>query len=280
MHEYDTVLKALLQSPESTVLERITGVRIVSWLPVEFPEVQQTRVDLLGATADPNHLVAVELQSTNDPNMPLRMAEYALRAYRLYGAFPDQFVLYVGEPEMRMPMELIGPNFKFHYRIADIRMLDEDFLLNSPFDSDNVLAILARHRNRRETIRQILAKIATLEGAKRDDAFKKLMILAGLRHLGDAIRTEVEYMPILDDIMDHDLLGPAIRQGMQKGRQEGIQEGIQQGELATLRRQLTKRFGPLPVQINERLNTLSTTELEDLSLRLLDAQSLTELFPF
>ena len=30
-------------------------------------------------------------------------------------------------------------------------------------------------------------------------------------------------MPILDDIMDHDVLGPAIREGMQKGRQEGRQ---------------------------------------------------------
>jgi len=43
MHEYDTVLKALLQSPQSTVLERITGARIVN-----------ARVGLLGVTADPS----------------------------------------------------------------------------------------------------------------------------------------------------------------------------------------------------------------------------------
>ena len=48
MHEYDTVLKALPQSPENFIVERITGARIDHWLNPEFPEVQQTRADLLG----------------------------------------------------------------------------------------------------------------------------------------------------------------------------------------------------------------------------------------
>jgi hypothetical protein len=90
-------------------------------------------------------------------------------------------------------------------------------LLNSPFDSDNVMAILTRHRNRRETIRRILARIATLESGRRDEALKRLSILAGLRKLGSAILTEVKQMPILNDLMDHDLLGPLIRQGRQEG---------------------------------------------------------------
>lgn len=72
------------------------------------PEVQQTRVDMLGV-AQNRQLIGLELQSTNDRNLPLRMAEYALRTYRLYGKFPDQYVLYVGEAEMRMPSELAGP---------------------------------------------------------------------------------------------------------------------------------------------------------------------------
>ena len=89
MHEYDTVLKSLLQNPPNIILERITGARVERWLNVEFPEVQQTRVDLLGATAKPEHLIGLELQSANDSNPPLRMAEYALRTYRLYSAFPS-----------------------------------------------------------------------------------------------------------------------------------------------------------------------------------------------
>jgi hypothetical protein len=54
--------------------------------------------------------------------------------------------------------------------------------------------------------------------------------------------------------MDHDLLGPAIREGLQKGGQEG--------ERNMLRRQLGKRFGPLPNWPKERPAKHSTNELE------------------
>ncbi len=69
-------------------------------------------------------------------------------------------------------------------------------------------------------------------------------------------------MPITEDIMDHEIIGPAI----------------QQGELIVIRRQIAKRFGPLPPWVDDRLAMLSTTELEDLSLRLLDAENLDQLF--
>ena len=60
----DTVLKALLQSPQNTAFERITGTRIEQWLNVEFPEVQQTRVDMLSiAVARGKQLLGLELQS-------------------------------------------------------------------------------------------------------------------------------------------------------------------------------------------------------------------------
>ena len=98
MHEYDTVLKTLLQSPQNSILERITGARIDHWLNAEFPEVKQRRADLLGETADRRRILALELQSTNDSDLPLRMAEYAVSIHRLYQRLPEQFVLYVGRP--------------------------------------------------------------------------------------------------------------------------------------------------------------------------------------
>ena len=271
MHEYNTVLKSLLQDPRNSVLRQIAGAPIGRLLNVELPEVQQTRVDLLFETAeDLRRLIAIELQSANDPLLPLRMAEYSLRVYRIHKQFPEQYVLYVGNQKMNMASVLIGPNHVCRYKIIDIRLLDEEMLLNSPFAGDNVLAILTRHKDRRETIRRILARIGTLEVGGRDAAFSKLIILAGLRKLGDSIRTEVKHMPILDDIMDHDVIGPAIRQGRQEGRREEV--------LKVLGGQIAKRFGPLPDSLYERLTNLSTTELEELSLRVLDAGSIDELF--
>jgi len=266
VHEYDTVLKSLLQdSKNSSIFEQITGARPSRWINVEFPEVQQTRVDLLVETAD-LRLINIELQSTNDSLLPLRMAEYALRVYRLYKRFPQQYVLYVGDAEMRLPCELAGTDFQCRYIVKDIRAFDEEALLGSLFASDSILAILTRHKDRRETIRRILRRIATLEAGARELAYSKLMILAGLRRLAKEIQTEVEQMPILNDIMDHEIIGPAIRQGMHKG------------ELTMLRGLLAKRFGRIPNWADERLSNLSSTELEALSLRFLDVNSLDELF--
>jgi hypothetical protein len=72
-------------------------------------------------------------------------------------------------------------------------------------------------------------------------------------------------MPILDDIVTHDVLGPAIR----KGRQEG--------GLNLLRRLIVKRFGVLPAHFDKRLTKLSFTELQEVSLRLFDAKSVEQL---
>jgi hypothetical protein len=72
-------------------------------------------------------------------------------------------------------------------------------------------------------------------------------------------------MPILDDIMDHDLLGPAIRRGRIKGAQTIVML------------QLEKRFGAVPAWARQRLEAMSTTDIEEAALRLLDARSLEEL---
>jgi len=89
-------------------------------------------------------------------------------------------------------------------------------------------------------------------------------------------------MPILDDIMDHDLLGPIYRRGEKKGRQEGRQEGRRegqrQGELNVLRVLLARRFGRLPGWAEDRLSSLTQPELEALVPRVLDAPTLEAVF--
>jgi hypothetical protein len=69
-------------------------------------------------------------------------------------------------------------------------------------------------------------------------------------------------MPIQTSILDHDVLGPLFM----KGRQEG--------EVAILRRLIEKRFGALPGWASEKLVSLPSSELEDLSERVLDAATI------
>jgi predicted transposase YdaD len=279
VHDYDTVLKSLLTDSENSIFQLITGARHGRWLNVELPDVTQTRVDLLfEAIEDTRRLIAMELQSTNDPNLPLRMAEYSLRVYRIHKQFPEQYVLYVGTDEMRIPSALLGPNHTCRYTIFDIREWDAETFLNRPFPADTVIAILARYSERPETIQRILARIAKLEMSALAAAFSKLMILAGIRELEEVVRTEAKHMPILNNIMDHKVIVPAIRQGLEQGRRESREAAKQEEAIIILKRLISERFGALPVSAEERLSKLSTAELEDLGVRLFKVASMTDLF--
>ena len=54
---------------------------------------------------------------------------------------------------------------------------------------------------------------------------------------------------------------------------------FKRGELTVLRRQIEKRFGPIPGWAEERLTSRSPAELEELSVRILDASSMEDLLP-
>ena len=241
------------------------------WLNVELPKVIQARVDLLFEVLATRELILLELQSHNDPDLPVRMAEYALLIWRIYKRFPKMFVLYVGSERLRMPSELVTPGLTCRYTIIDIRHWTAEELLESNHPADAVLSILGREADRPETIRRILQRIAKLKGSSRKIAFSKLLILAGIRQLSGVVEQEAKHMPILNDIMDHEVIGPAIRKGRKQGKVEGA--------AALAERQLVARFGPLSPAIKTRIAKLTLPQLEELAVRLLTAQSITELFP-
>jgi hypothetical protein len=68
------------------------------------------------------------------------------------------------------------------------------------------------------------------------------------------------------------------QEGHREGRQEGRREGIPQGEALILRRQLTRRFGPLPDWAEQALQAAPPERLEALADRILDADSLDSVF--
>ena len=271
MREYDITLKSVLRRLSGNVLAELTGFAIARWHNVELPEVRSYRVDMLGETVD-GTLVHIELQSTNDPNMAFRMAEYSLAIYRVFHRMPEQVVLYFGELPMRMDARLSGPHGHFECRMVDIRELDGERLLVSEQLEDNIIAILMRLADRRSALRLILNRIAAADTGQRDAALAELMIVSSLRRLGAVVKREVGAMPILNDIMDHEVLGPAIRQGVEQGIAQGGRR-----EQALILRQIEKRFGPVSSSIRERLDVLSLDETELIALRLLDAKNVEDL---
>jgi predicted transposase YdaD len=280
VHEYDIALKSVIRRLSGPVLQTLTGFAIQRWHNVELPEVRALRMDMVGETMD-GTLVQLELQSTNDGDMALRMAEYALSVYRHFRQFPQQMVLYVGKAPLGMTGSFASHSLDFRFRLVDIRELDGAALLEDESTEANVIAVLMRLGDRRAAVRTILRRIAGSDPDQRQIALREFVILAGLRHLGAIIEEETRTMPILDDIMDHDLLGPALRRGMQQGLEQGLEqgrvEGRMEGEQTVVMRLIEKRFGSVPAWARQRLEAMSAGEIEETALRLLDAQSLESL---
>lgn len=271
MQEYDITLKRLLTKGSSRLLANLTGLEIKVWHNIELPLLQTRQADLLGETAD-GQLVHVELQSTNDPKMAKRMLKYSVAIDEKFDRHPHQLVLYVGRAALEMPRQVLGPRLEFVCPIIDIRDIESSELLASGSIEDTVLAVLARFSDEGATVREILQRIRA--GGQDEDATAELMILAGLRKLVPIIREELERMPILEDIREHEIIGPWIEQGIA----QGVAQGVTQGERMILLRQLERRFGQLPFPITERIAVMSSGELEELAVRFVDAGSLAELF--
>ena len=265
MHEYDVALKNILTRPGSSVLEQLTGASSLKWLNVEAPKVSNRRVDLLGELPD-GSLVHIELQSRNEKDFPMRMAEYLFGIGLRYGRLPRQVALYVGEAPLRMKDRVEGPDVSVRFHLVDIRDLDCKRLLASANVGDGVLAILTKLGEQLKGVHRILERIAAGAPDERDQALAELFIVAGLRRMEGEARREATKMPILNDIMDNEVVGPLLRQGRAEGQVEML---LSMAE---------KRFGRVPPAVRQRIAALKPAQLKRAGLRLLDAQRIEDLF--
>ena len=68
------------------------------------------------------------------------------------------------------------------------------------------------------------------------------------------------------------------QQGLEQGIEQGIEQGVPLGEAKLLRRQLTRRFGSLPLWVEERLGNATEAELESWADRILESRNLNDVF--
>ncbi|MBV7534491.1 DUF4351 domain-containing protein [Duganella sp. sic0402] len=80
------------------------------------------------------------------------------------------------------------------------------------------------------------------------------------------------------DPVEQSFIEKGMQKGLKKGLQQGQQQGLRQGAVLLLERQLVRRFGPLPVTLRSRLAKASMEQLGEWSDKLLEAQSLKQVF--
>lgn len=271
---YDLTLKFLFAGPPQRLIQDLLGapLGVTELLTVEYPSVTVRRADLVARLTN-NRLLHLELQSTSE-NIAWRELDYYSLISRTYNQPPIQIVVYVGSGKMRIPAGIDEEALQFHYRVVDVRDIDGEPLLDSDSMEDNLLAVLCRVSDSRATVRRVLRRIAALPPAKRRDTLAQLLILSGLRGLTQVVEEEVKEMPITLDIRENSFLWDLYQKGRKEGAQEGEAKGEAKGEQTLLRRQLERRFGPLPAWAVERIEGADTASLEAWSLRFLDASNL------
>jgi len=193
--------------------------------------------------------------------MARRKAEYYLGFWRLLDEHVEQVLLFASQRPLTMSPVFETPSMRHQFRILDLKTLDGEPLLASEDWGDNVLALLTAVEQER-VLQRVEAQIRKLKGEEQQNAASLFVIISGIMGIAKDVARRIHMI----DIMQNEVIGPAIR------------KGIAQGKTQLLSQLLTTKFGPLPDHAVERLHSASESELSSWADRVLTALTLDEVF--
>ncbi len=159
-------------------------------------------------------------------------------------------------------------NTSHSYRV--IRLWEED---PAPFLADPALlplATLTRSKEPKILLEQVAEEVAKLEDTQQKRSISAAAeVLAGLRFEKNVIRQIFREELMEGSVIYQDILQKGITQGEQKGLQQGLQQGeqrgLQQGEANVLIRLISRRFATIAPTVEEKIRSLSISQLEELT---------------
>jgi flagellar biosynthesis/type III secretory pathway protein FliH len=144
-------------------------------------------------------------------------------------------------------------------------------------------------------VRDLLLETIRLEKKIKDENIKNKVIALTMvmanrlveAELLEKIWEEVKMLKILkyaEDKGKEQGFQIGIEQGIKQGIEQGIEKGLEKGRLYEKRnlieRLLIKKFGPLPRETQNKIQSMDDVVLDILSLEILDFQSIDDLFRF
>jgi len=227
MGDFDRVLKENIEAIFLPLMEKLLGISVSEISEVK-DDIQQTierKPDFLKRIIDKNgkeFILHLEFQTTNDPEMVYRMAEYKAFLQRKHKLYVIQFVIYLGADRPTMQTTLSEDEQITGFVLKDIHDFSTEKTLNSDIPEEIILSILTDYSKAdvSEVVRRIIEKLqqATKNETQLRRSIEQLLILSRLRKLDKETEKQVRAMPITYDIKTDRLY--------KKGRKEGKQEGI------------------------------------------------------
>ena len=310
-HPHDRFVKALLSDSEKA------GTFLREWLPKEIAELLSPESPELvpGSFVDEKlreHLtdrlylaktvsgrtallyVLIDHKSSPDKKAGWQLLRYLVEALKQWERKNPNwkqlpaivpFLFYNGATEWRIPDEFLA--------LVDAEEGWRPYLLNFRFPTFDLGKIpdrsLSRHPNLRAWL--LAAKYATREGQQLEvkEFLVEVLTSAGkdfpiiVRYMMETYQSfgEETFREIIRRVRpeeEAEMMSQFAQEIVAKGKPEWLQQGRQQGEGAILLRQLQSRFGDIPSDARDKITKADLPTLEEWSLRILDAQSLEDVF--
>ena len=222
----------------------------------------------------------MEFQTTNDPKMIYRMAEYKAILMRKYELPVRQVVIYLGSEKPKMRTELSKEEQITGFELKDIRDFPTQSTLNSEVPERIILSILRDYEkaDAEKVIDEIICKLQQVSKSESElrKSIKQLMVFSRLRKLEVKVKQKVNDMPITYDIKTDGLYKEGLLEGREEGLLEGIEKGIEKGLLKGIEKGIEKgreeerernRFQIISKALSQRILTIEQiAEIAEVSI--------------
>jgi predicted transposase YdaD len=244
--------------------------RFAAWLLEETPasiEVLKTELSIEPIRADSvtflgtiDRVLHLEFQTeiASDPPLPLRMLDYWVRLHRRYRLPVTQVLILLKPPAIATTIEREFRLETTIHRYRVVCMWEEE---PETFLADETLlplATLAKSDRPERLLNRVAQQLGRIESRPlRQEISTRAQLLAGLKFDKRLIQTIFRGESMRESVIYQDIL--------------------QQGELKLLSRQLTRRLGEIPAEVQMQIQALSVEKVEALGEALFDFSELADL---
>ncbi|MBD2066726.1 DUF4351 domain-containing protein [Leptolyngbya sp. FACHB-671] len=227
-------------------------------------------------------LIHTEHQSYAESNFGQRMFNYFARLYQKYRLPIYPIVVFSFDEPYRAEgdrFEVTFPNklvLQFNYEVIQLNRLNRRDFVRQP--NPVASALMAKMRipqaERPKVKLECLRLLATL---RLDPA--RMQLISGFIDVYLRLNPseQQQFQNELDRINPRqqreevmEIVTSWMQEGIERGLEQGLEQGRQEGEIAVISRLLSRKFGAVDAELQERLRQLSIAQLEDLAEALLD----------
>lgn len=227
-----------------------------------------------------------EFQFRPHPRMPRRIRAYAGLAEEKYNLRVYPVLINIFPPEGNTPIldhyesEVLGLKARQDYRVINLWETDVELAFEPNLKGLLPLAPVMKDGASETILRRASLR---LQNEERGEDLQRLLGIFATFVLGTNLVEQVmdlERQALLESPWGQAILEQGEERGEQRGREQGREEGREEGReqeaIRILQRLLQRRFGEVPELVETTLQRLNVEQLEELSDRLIEVNSLDE----